>query len=61
MDLITSDECIWEKEPLKLLAEKDELSAFCHDGFWQPMDMLRDKNNLEELWNSGNPPWKCWK
>ena len=61
LDLITSDECIWEKEPLKLLAEKDELSAFCHDGFWQPMDMLRDKNNLEELWNSGNPPWKCWK
>ena len=44
----------------KTLAEKNQLSAFFHEGFWQPMDMLKDKKFLEELWNQPNPPWKCW-
>ena len=60
LDLIDNDQCTWEDKPLKTLAEKNQLSAYLHEGFWQPMDMLRDKNFLEELWNSSNPPWKCW-
>ena len=60
LDLIDNDQCTWEDKPLKTLAEKNELSAYFHEGFWQPMDMLKDKNFLEELWNSSNPPWKCW-
>ena len=60
IDLIDGNNCTWEDKPLKKLAEMDELSAFYHDGFWQPMDMLKDKKFLEELWNSSNPPWKCW-
>lgn len=58
LDLIDSNDTLWEKEPLERLAESGELVAFDHDGFWQPMDTLRDKNYLEELWESGNPPWK---
>ncbi len=61
IDLIDGDQSTWEDKPLKTLAENDQLSAYYHSGFWQPMDMLKDKNFLEELWNSKNPPWKCWK
>jgi len=57
---IHADETIWEREPLERLAEEGELAAFHHNGFWQPMDTLRDKNNLEELWQSGKAPWKSW-
>jgi glucose-1-phosphate cytidylyltransferase len=59
-DLIEGDHTIWEREPLEILAERGQLKAYEHDGFWQPMDTLRDKNNLEELWASGNAPWKSW-
>jgi glucose-1-phosphate cytidylyltransferase len=61
LDLIDGDETLWEKQPLERLAKMGQLSAFFHSGFWQPMDTLRDKNHLEELWSSGNPPWKSWK
>ena len=60
IDYIDGDSISWEKEPLSTLAKEGQLSAFKHDGFWQPMDTLRDKMYLEELWNSGNPPWKVW-
>ena len=60
IDLIPGDDTIWERDPLEQLAGSGELAAFKHDGFWQPMDTLRDKNTLEELWMSGNPPWKVW-
>ncbi|MFZ3018962.1 MAG: glucose-1-phosphate cytidylyltransferase [Gallionella sp.] len=61
IDYIGDDKSIWEREPLERLAEEGELAAFHHNGFWQPMDTLRDKNNLEELWQSGKAPWKVWK
>ena len=61
IDLISSDEIMWEKEPLETLAESGQLRAFKHNGFWQPMDTLRDKNYLQSLWESGLPPWKTWK
>lgn len=57
---IDGDETVWEKYPLEALAADNQLRAFKHKGFWQPMDTLRDKNQLEELWNSGNAPWKIW-
>ncbi|MBD2306525.1 glucose-1-phosphate cytidylyltransferase [Chroococcidiopsis sp. FACHB-1243] len=60
IDLIEDDNTVWEQEPLQKLAQMDELSAYKHPGFWQPMDTLRDKHLLEELWNSGNAPWKVW-
>ena len=60
IDLIEGDECIWEDKPLMKLAEEKELSAFCHSDFWQPMDTLRDKNYLQELWDSKQAPWKLW-
>ena len=60
IDLIPDDECIWEREPLEKLAEGGQLSAFEHEGFWQPMDTLRDKTHLEELWQTGRAPWKVW-
>ena len=60
IDLIKDDQTIWEKEPLSALAESSQLSAFQHSGFWQPMDTLRDKTHLEELWQSGKAPWKVW-
>ena len=60
IDLIDGDDCTWEDMPLKTLAEKNQLSAFFHEGFWQPMDMLKDKKLLEGLWKKPNPPWKCW-
>ena len=57
---IESDATVWEREPLEQLAVDGELSAFTHRGFWQPMDTLRDKMKLEELWDSGRAPWKTW-
>lgn len=61
IDLIDDDSTIWERKPLEALAAAGELQAFKHDGFWQPMDTLRDKQHLEELWQSGQAPWKVWK
>lgn len=60
IDRIEDDNSSWEGEPLTGLAEDGELQAFMHEGFWQPMDTLRDKNLLEGMWSSGNPPWKIW-
>jgi glucose-1-phosphate cytidylyltransferase len=60
LSLIDSDQTSWEGEPLKDLALKREIITFKHSGFWQPMDTLRDMNLLEELWSSGNAPWKKW-
>jgi len=54
------DATVWEQEPLNRLAEDGELHAFRHEGFFQPMDTLRDRHYLEELWAEGSPPWKCW-
>lgn len=59
-DFIAGDKTIWEREPLESLAEQGQLAAYTHDGFWQPMDTLRDKTHLEELWAGGNAPWKTW-
>jgi glucose-1-phosphate cytidylyltransferase len=61
LERITGDECIWEQQPLMGLAEDGQLMAYEHDGFWQPMDTLRDKTYLEELWQSGKAPWKNWE
>ena len=60
LNLIPGDSTIWEQEPLKILSQQGQLEAFRHDGFWQPMDTLRDKNRLEELWTNGDAPWKVW-
>ncbi len=57
---IDSDKTIWEREPLEQLAQEGELAAFSHHGFWQPMDTMRDKVHLEDLWQSGKAPWKVW-
>jgi glucose-1-phosphate cytidylyltransferase len=59
-DLIDGDETIWEREPLQSLAASGQLHAFRHQGFWQPMDSLRDKQLLDDLWQSGRAPWKTW-
>lgn len=59
-ELISGDNTTWEEEPMEMLAKSGELSAFMHEGFWQPMDTLRDKNKLEEMWNTGTAPWKVW-
>ena len=60
LDRIADDDTSWEEAPLAGLAADGELMAFEHDGFWQPMDTLRDKNLLEDLWQSGKAPWKTW-
>jgi len=60
LELIEGDDTIWERRPLEDLARRGELQAYLHEGFWQPMDTLRDKNHLEELWASGKAPWKVW-
>jgi len=60
IDLIEGDSTVWEKEPLETLADSNNLGAFRHHGFWQPMDTLRDKNVLEDLWSRESPPWKIW-
>jgi glucose-1-phosphate cytidylyltransferase len=57
---IKDDNSVWEQEPLMNLADQGQLMAFEHTGFWQPMDTLRDKHHLEELWASGRAPWKKW-
>jgi glucose-1-phosphate cytidylyltransferase len=59
-DLIDDDETIWERKPLEALAKEKQLQAFFHKGFWQPMDTLRDKNHLEDLWVNNQAPWKVW-
>lgn len=60
INYIEGDKTVWEREPLEKLAKEGQLSAFTHRGFWQPMDTLRDKHVLEELWQSGKAPWKVW-
>tara|TARA_B100000242_G_C43052888_1_gene492030 strand:+ start:3312 stop:4079 length:768 start_codon:yes stop_codon:yes gene_type:complete len=60
-NLITDDKCIWEDVPLKTLAKQNNLTSYKHEGFWRAMDTLRDKKNLEELWQSNTPPWKIWE
>lgn len=58
---IKDDDSVWEQDPLMSLAEDGELMAFKHEDFWQPMDTLRDKNHLEDLWNKNKAPWKTWE
>jgi glucose-1-phosphate cytidylyltransferase len=60
IDFIADDSTVWEQEPMKKLAHLEQLSAYKHHGFWQPMDTLRDKRYLEKLWQSDNAPWKVW-
>ena len=60
LDRIAGDEIFWEREPMEELALESQLAAFEHPGFWRPMDTLRDKVLLEELWSSGKAPWKVW-
>jgi glucose-1-phosphate cytidylyltransferase len=60
-DYIDGDATVWEREPLERLAQAGRLSAYKHQSFWQNMDSLRDKMVLEQLWSSGNPPWKVWR
>ncbi len=57
---LTKKNCIWEREPLEKISREKQLSAYKHQGFWYSMDTLRDKNHLENLWNSKNVPWKIW-
>lgn len=60
LDYAQRDDMMWEQAPLRGLVADGELAAYPHDGFWQPMDTLREKNQLEELWQTGQAPWKCW-
>jgi glucose-1-phosphate cytidylyltransferase len=60
LSLIRDDSTVWEREPMEELAVSGQLAAYKHMGFWQPMDTLREKNHLEQLWNSGQAPWKVW-
>lgn len=60
LPLIQGDGCSWENEVLPRLAQQGELNAYCHEGFWQPMDTLREKLRLEQHWESGAAPWKVW-
>lgn len=60
VDYIAGDQTMWEREPLERLARDGQLAAYRHDGFWKPMDTLRDKRELEALWASPSPPWKIW-
>ena len=57
---IEGDETVWEREPMETLAAEGQLGVYFHDGFWQPMDTLRDRRHLEELWATGAAPWKVW-
>jgi len=59
-DYLKDDSTVWENEPLEELAREGQLSAYKHSGFWQPLDTLRDKNKLEDLWSKGTAPWKIW-
>lgn len=60
IDYIENDTTVWEQEPLNRLTSEGQLGAYAHDGFWQPMDTIYEKNLLENLWNSGNAAWKRW-
>lgn len=60
IDFISNDATVWERDPMESLTQKNQLSAFLHHGFWQPMDTLRDKTLLENLWSKGTAPWKIW-
>ncbi|NEP57362.1 MAG: glucose-1-phosphate cytidylyltransferase [Symploca sp. SIO2G7] len=60
IDYIAEDATVWEQEPMQKLAHNGQLSAYKHDGFWQPMDTLKDKNRLEQLWQRDEAPWKVW-
>ena len=60
LDRIEGDHTVWEREPLESLARDGQLGAYCHEGFWQPMDTLREKQQLEAAWASGKAPWKVW-
>lgn len=60
IDYINDDVCIWEREPMQRLAEDGQMSVYFHDGFWQPMDTLRERQLLDALWRSGKAPWKVW-
>jgi glucose-1-phosphate cytidylyltransferase len=60
LNFIAGDQSSWEGEPLTALAKQGQMMAFQHQGFWQPMDTLREKTHLEELWASGKAPWKNW-
>jgi glucose-1-phosphate cytidylyltransferase len=60
IDYIEGDSTVWEQEPMQRLAADGQLSAYRHSGFWQPMDTLRDKRLLDDMWENGAPPWKIW-
>ena len=60
LSFIDSDDSVWEEEPIKRLASSGKLTAYYHNGFWQPMDTLRDKKLLERFWNVRQAPWKVW-
>jgi glucose-1-phosphate cytidylyltransferase len=60
LELIDGHDTVWEKEPMESLAADGQLAAWVHRGFWQPMDTLRDKLNLNALWEGGDAPWKLW-
>lgn len=60
IDYIVEDATVWEREPLEIMAKTDQLGAYRHTGFWQPMDTLRDKQMLEAMWIKEEAPWKCW-
>jgi len=60
LSFIRDDSTVWEREPMEQLAASGQFAAYKHPGFWQPMDTLREKNHLEQLWNSGQAPWKIW-
>ncbi|MDE3022546.1 MAG: glucose-1-phosphate cytidylyltransferase [Pseudomonadota bacterium] len=60
LNYIEGDHTVWEREPMQRLAREQQVSAFEHDGFWQPMDTLRDKNYLDDLWMNNQAPWKIW-
>ena len=59
-EFINDDKTVWEEEPLQKLSAENQLNVYMHNGFWLPMDTLRDQRNLEELWKMNNAPWKFW-
>ena len=61
IDFIDGDDCVWEEKPLKILSRNNELNAYKHHGFWQPMDTLRDHRLLQKKWDEGEALWKTWK
>ena len=61
INYVSGDRCAWEEKPMESLAKKGEFSVYFHNGFWQPMDTLRDKNLLQKLWDDGKAPWKTWQ